>query len=73
MNTQVTQREIDRALRLVENQRRASRAYYLRHRDEIKQKSTLYWENHKEVINERRRQRYALTHTPAQPEQPELR
>ena len=54
--------EVQRALRLVESQRRASRAYYLRHKDGIKQKSTLYWEEHKELINERRRARYAMAH-----------
>ena len=53
-------REIQRALRLVENQKRASRIYYQRHREEIQQKSLAYWEAHKEVINERRRARYAL-------------
>ena len=58
--------EIQRALRLLESQRRASRAYYIRHKDEIKQKSTTYWEQHKELINERRRTRYALAH-PAKP------
>lgn len=54
--------EVQRALRLVESQRRASRAYYLRHKDDIKQKSTLYWEEHKELINQRRRARYAMAH-----------
>lgn len=63
--------EVQRALRLLESQRRASRAYYMRHKDVIKQKSTTYWEQHKETINERRRNRYALTH-PAQPRE-ELR
>jgi hypothetical protein len=54
-----TAREIERALRLLENQRRASRAYYIRHKDDIKTKSLNYWEQHKEAINERRRERYA--------------
>jgi len=41
---------------------------------DIKQKSTLYWEEHKDLINERRRQRYALTHPPPPAQQqPELR
>ena len=56
--------EVQRALRLVESQRRASRAYYLRHKEDIKQKSTAYWEEHKELINERRRARYAMAHPP---------
>jgi hypothetical protein len=63
--------QVERALRLLENQRRASKAYYERHKEDIKQKTTLYWETHKDLINERRRQRYALTHPP--PAQPELR
>ena len=70
MSSQATPKDIQRALRLLENQRRASKAYYERHKEDIKQKSTLYWELHKEAINERRRQRYALTHPPpVQPEQ----
>ena len=59
--------EVQRALRLLESQRRASRAYYTRHKDEIKQKSTTYWEQHKETINERRRNRYALAHPQQRP------
>ena len=62
-----TPQEIQRALRLLENQRRASKAYYERHKDEIKEKSTLYWEANKDLINERRRKRYALAHPPAEP------
>jgi hypothetical protein len=55
-------KEIQRALRLLESQRRASRAYYLRHKEDIKQKSTNYWEHRREQINERRRAAYALSH-----------
>ena len=55
-------KEVQRAMRLLESQRRASRAYYLRHKEDIKQKSTTYWEQHREQINERRRAAYALTH-----------
>jgi hypothetical protein len=66
-----TARDIQRALRLLESQRRASKAYYERHKEDIKLKSTQYWEAHKDLINERRRQRYALAHPP--PAQPELR
>ena len=71
MSSTTSPQEIQRALRLLESQRRASKAYYERHKEDIKQKSTLYWELHKEAINERRRQRYALAHPP--PAQPELR
>jgi hypothetical protein len=59
------QKEIERALRLVENQRRASKAYYERHKEDIKRKSTEYWKTHKQIINERRRLRYALARAPA--------
>ena len=55
-------KEIQRALRLVESQRRASRNYYMRHKEEIKQKSVAYWEAHKTAINERRRKKYAVNH-----------
>jgi len=74
MNANATQKDIERALRLLDCQRRASKAYYERHKENIKQKSTLYWEEHKDLINERRRQRYALTHPPPPAQQqPELR
>jgi hypothetical protein len=68
MSSTTSPQEIQRALRLLESQRRASKAYYERHKEDIKQKSTLYWEIHKDLINQRRRQRYALAHPPAQPE-----
>ena len=51
---------IQRALRLLEGQRRASRAYYQRHKQEIKERSTAYWKLHKDAINARRRERYEL-------------
>ena len=60
-----TPKEIERALRLVESQRRASKSYYERNKDAIKAKSTEYWESHKDAINERRRARYAVAHPPA--------
>ena len=72
MNANATQKDIERALRLLSCQRRASKAYYERHKDTIKQKSTQYWEQHKDLINERRRQRYALAH-PSPVQLPELR
>lgn len=71
MSTSATPKEIERALRLVENQRKASRAYYERHKDDIKKKSTEYWGAHKADINTRRRARYALAHPPAIVECPE--
>ena len=52
---------IQRALRLLEGQRRASRAYYQRHKQEIKERSTAYWKLHKDAINARRRERYELS------------
>ena len=72
MNANATQKDIERALRLLDCQRRASKAYYERHKENIKLKSTQYWEEHKDLINERRRQRYALTH-PSPAQQSELR
>ena len=53
---------IQRALKLLEGQRRASRAYYMRHKGEIKERSTAYWNSHRDLINARRRQRYELYH-----------
>ena len=52
---------IQRALRLLEGQRRASRAYYQRHKQEIKERSTAYWNFQKDAINARRRERYELS------------
>ena len=53
---------IQRALKLLECQRRASRNYYAKNRDVIKAKSVTYWENHREAINARRRLRYQESH-----------
>ena len=57
-----TPKEIERALKLVESQRRASKTYYERNKAVIKAKSTEYWESHKDAINARRRERYAVAH-----------
>ena len=62
----VANKTIQRALKLLEGQRRASRAYYLRHRDEIRERSTEYWKANREVINARRRERYEQLHLPPQ-------
>jgi hypothetical protein len=51
---------IARALKLLETQKKASKAYYLRHKEVVKAKSVAYWEEHREDINTRRRARYAL-------------
>jgi len=56
---------IQRALRLLEYQRRASRAYYVRHRETVKARSIAYWDANRDAINERRRARYHLAHPPA--------
>ena len=64
-NAAPTPKEIERALKLVESQRRASKSYYERNKNAIKAKSTQYWEHHKDTINERRRARYAVAHPPA--------
>ena len=55
---------IERALRLLHNQRKASKTYYERHKEEIKSKTMAYWEHNRDAINLRRRQRYAATHPP---------
>lgn len=72
MNASTSQKDIERALKLLDCQRRASKAYYERHKESIKQKTTQYWKEHKGLINERRRQRYALAH-PSPAQQPELK
>ncbi len=71
----VNQETIDRALRLLEYQRRASRNYYDRNKETIKARSVAYWELNREAINERRRQRYHLRQGQAQvaEQNPELR
>jgi hypothetical protein len=66
MEGAVANKTIQRALRLLEGQRRASRAYYLRHRDEIRERSTEYWKANRELINARRRERYEQLHSPPQ-------
>ena len=50
---------VARALRLLEYQRVASRNYYQRNKDAIKARSVVYWQQHRDGINARRRQRYA--------------
>lgn len=60
----VASKTIQRALKLLEGQRKASRAYYLKHRDEIRERSTEYWKANREVINARRRERYEQLHAP---------
>ena len=62
----VASKTIQRALKLLEGQRKASRAYYLKHRDEIRERSTEYWKANREVINARRRERYEQQHSPPQ-------
>ena len=59
--------EVKRALRLLHNQRKASKTYYERHKEEIKSKTMAYWELNRDAINLRRRQRYAETHPPKVP------
>lgn len=49
---------VQRALRLLANQQRAARAYYLRNREAIKARTAQYWKDHRDELNERRRQRY---------------
>jgi hypothetical protein len=73
MNAEVPNATIQRALRLLEYQKRASQSYYARNREAIKTKSLLYWEQNRETINERRRQRYRLDHpAPEPPNNPQL-
>lgn len=55
-----TAKTVARALKLLETQRKASQAYYARHREEVKARSVSYWGKHKEDINARRRDRYAM-------------
>lgn len=62
METTVPAATIKRALKLLEYQQRASRSYYARHKDAIKAKSSLYWQQNRDAINERRRERYRLSH-----------
>jgi hypothetical protein len=45
---------IARALRLLESQRQAARAYYARNRDAIKARTARYWDVHRDQLNARR-------------------
>ena len=62
METTVPAATVKRALKLLEYQQRASGSYYARHKDAIKAKSSLYWQQNRDAINERRRERYRLSH-----------
>jgi len=42
---------VARALRLLATQQKASRNYYERHRERIRQRSAAYWEQHKDALN----------------------
>ena len=50
---------IQRALKLLESHKKASKRYYEAHASEIKSRVKQYWEANKDAINERRRERYA--------------
>lgn len=51
---------LQRALNLVEAQRRASRSYYMNHKPEILERNKEYRQRNKEVLNARRRASYQL-------------
>ncbi len=53
---------VARALRLLANQRAASKRYYAANRNAINERSKAYWEAHRQQINERRRERYEALH-----------
>lgn len=61
-STEPTQAQITRALRLLESQRTASRRYYDAHKADIKARSVTYWQQNRETINARRRERYRAAH-----------
>ena len=61
--------EVQRAMRLLQAQRKASKSYYERHKEEIKLKSLTYWQLNRQVINDKRRQRYAAAKEAQAPEQ----
>lgn len=48
---------VQRALRYLEIQTKANKAYYLRNRDRIRERSLAYWQAHKEDLNQKRRAR----------------
>ncbi len=48
---------IARALRLLATQQKASRNYYERNKDRIRQRSADYWREHKDELNAARRER----------------
>jgi hypothetical protein len=69
----VTNIVIQRALKLLESQRRASKKYYVNNKDAIKAKSVAYWETHREAINEKRRIRYQAKVQEVKEKVPELK
>lgn len=60
-------RTVSVALKLLMTQRRAARAYYQRNTDAMKARSAAYWSSHREEINQRRRERYAVSHPKKHP------
>jgi hypothetical protein len=62
MEDKPSEKTVQRALRLLSSQVKASRTYYERNKEAIKAKSVAYWETHRELINEKRRDRYAAAH-----------
>ena len=52
---------IERARRILEAQRRANKKYYANNKEAVKERSQAYWEVNRDVINERRREKYRAT------------
>ncbi len=57
-----SERTIARALRLLASQKAASKRYYEANKGVINERSKAYWEEHRENINTRRRERYLIKH-----------
>lgn len=60
-------RTVSVALKLLMTQRKAARAYYQRNTEAMKARSAAYWNTHRDEINQKRRERYALTHPAKRP------
>ena len=60
-------RTISVALKLLQTQRKAVKAYYQRNAEAMKARSAAYWNSHRDEINRKRRERYALAHPKARP------
>ena len=64
-----TAETVARALRVLATQTKASKAFYQRNRERIRARSLQYWQDHRDALNLRRREKARLAKAPAEQEQ----